>query len=256
MKFAKNAIWLLALLFVAACQLPSTKHEGTSDFHTCTEMKIPTTNDLNVSQDANIASLLANQWHQDTLRFKFLDGDPRVQAKVVRIAKTWEQYCGIVFLFGDWDHPDATIGFKQKGSWSYIGTDSRLIARQGKASMNFGWLDQNSNDSEYQRVVLHEFGHALGLIHEHQNPKGGICWKLKEVYQWYKRTQGWSNADTKTNVIDKYSTDQTNGTELDPLSIMMYFIPKGLTCDGFHTKENIVLSEQDKYWVGVVYPKK
>ena len=47
--------------------------------------------------------------------------------------------------------------------------------------MNYGWLTPDSDDDELRRVVLHEFGHALGLIHEHQNPEGGIEWNEPAV---------------------------------------------------------------------------
>jgi len=42
--------------------------------------------------------------------------------------------------------------------------------------MNYGWLRDDTQDEEYSRVVLHEFGHALGCIHEHQQPKFGRVW--------------------------------------------------------------------------------
>ena len=31
-------------------------------------------------------------------------------------------------------------------------------------AMNFGWFDNNTPDAEVRRMVLHEFGHALGLF--------------------------------------------------------------------------------------------
>ena len=40
--------------------------------------------------------------------------------------------------------------------------------------MNLGFVDR--------ATVLHEFGHSLGLIHEHQSPfKGGFEWNREEV---------------------------------------------------------------------------
>ena len=40
--------------------------------------------------------------------------------------------------------------------------------------MNLGFVDRST--------VLHEFGHSIGLIHEHQSPfKGGFEWNKDEV---------------------------------------------------------------------------
>lgn len=59
------------------------------------------------------------------------------------------------------------------GSWSYIGTDASRIPLES-FSMNLGFVDRPT--------VLHEFGHALGLIHEHQSPfEGGFKWNKEEV---------------------------------------------------------------------------
>lgn len=59
------------------------------------------------------------------------------------------------------------------GSWSYIGTDALHLPKES-ASMNLGFVDA--------ATVMHEFGHALGLIHEHQSPfKGGYEWNKEEV---------------------------------------------------------------------------
>lgn len=42
------------------------------------------------------------------------------------------------------------------GSWSYIGTDATRLPLES-FTMNLGFVDRTT--------VLHEFGHALGLIH-------------------------------------------------------------------------------------------
>lgn len=34
---------------------------------------------------------------------------------------------------------------------------------------------------EPRPLVPHEFGHAVGLIHEHQNPEGGVPWSRDAV---------------------------------------------------------------------------
>jgi len=42
------------------------------------------------------------------------------------------------------------------GAWSYIGLDNKSIPLHA-ATLNLGWVDE--------AVILHEFGHVLGLAH-------------------------------------------------------------------------------------------
>jgi hypothetical protein len=121
--------------------------------------------------------------------------------------------------------------------------------------MNFGWLTPATSDQEYNRVVLHEFGHALGLVHEHQNPIGGIQWNRPAVYDYYLRTDGWNKDQVDHNIFDTYSTDQALYTTFDPNSIMLYAIPRELTTNGFEVGWNTGLSEMDKAFIKQVYPK-
>ena len=37
--------------------------------------------------------------------------------------------------------------------------------------MNLGWIRRLSSGTDIRRLVLHEFGHALGLFHEHKPRK-------------------------------------------------------------------------------------
>jgi serralysin len=93
--------------------------------------------------------------------------------------------------------------------------------------MNFGGLTLESDEAEYSRVVLHEFGHALGMIHEHQNPANEIQWNNPEVYRALGGPP--NNWDTDTidhNMFREYSQDQTQFTDFDEKSIMLYSFPR------------------------------
>ena len=119
-----------------------------------------------------------------TLTVSFIEGEPIVQTQVEHYAHVWEEYANIYFKFVHSDTADIRIAFhKGDGSWSTIGTDARLV-EQAEPTMNYGWLTPDTHDDEYRRVVLHEFGHALGLIHEHQNPANGIPWDINKAYTY------------------------------------------------------------------------
>lgn len=186
-----------------------------------------------------------------TLKVQFLEGDPVIIDKVIQKAKIWQNHANVKFEFGTFSDPDITISFDERsGSWSYIGVQSKKY----RPSMNFGWLTTATRDQEYERVVLHEFGHALGLIHEHQNPNGNpIKWNVKKTYQYYMHTQGWTEEDVDVNIFEKYKSTQLLSTTFDPLSIMLYEVPAALTLDRYSTKLNSTLSEKDKLLIKTIY---
>ena len=119
--------------------------------------------------------------------------------------------------------------------------------------MNFGWLKDNTPQEEYDRVVLHEFGHALGYIHEHQHPDAGIPWNKPIVYQYYRRL-GWSDSQIENNIFRKYDRSMLNYTDFDTESIMLYAIDNRLTVGDYSTKWNTQISSLDSLLLNIVYP--
>jgi hypothetical protein len=131
------------------------------------------------------------------------------------------------------------------GSWSLVGTDC-LHSAPDEVTLNYGWIDVPT--------IIHEFCHVLGMIHEHQNPKGNtIKWNENAVYEWAAHTQGWDQQTTYNNIIMRYSYDQVNGSDFDPQSVMLYFFPGSLTIDGIGTQQNMRLSPLDVIWIEKMY---
>lgn len=152
---------------------------------------------------------------------------------------------GLKFKFVD-DKGMIRISFDpQKGAYSLVGTDC-LHSKVTDPTMNLGWLDVGT--------VTHEFLHALGAIHEHQNPKGNIDWNEQKLFEWARTTQGWNRETTTTNIIEKYDVNQYNASRFDPDSVMLYFYPAYLTEDGKGTRQNVRLSPMDVIWLQKIYP--
>ena len=182
------------------------------------------------------------------LKVYFLEGTPEEKEFVQSVAVKWSEYGNIHFEFTEnRAESDIRITFNPNdGAWSTVGTDA-LQVWQTEPTMNLGWLDE--------AVVLHEFGHAIGLGHEHQNPIGGIQWDKDRVYRELAGPPNyWSKEIVDNNLFNKYREDQIMASELDPLSIMMYPISEEWTINQFSTDFNPGLSEMDKIFIAGVYP--
>jgi len=195
----------------------------------------------------------------DTLTCCFLDGSPTQRQKVKKHAKTWEQHANIKLSFVNGRDAQIRISFEaDTGSWSALGTDALIESYFPKyqPTMNFGWLRDDSPDAEYSRVVIHEFGHALGCIHEHQSPEAGLKWNKAEVYRVFSGAPNfWSKADIDHNILNRYDGTTTNSSKFDKKSIMLYEFPGFLFQDGQGTSANNVLSATDKAFIKQMYPK-
>jgi len=103
-------------------------------------------------------------------------------------------------------------------------------------------------------TTTHEFGHALGMLHEQSYPNG-IKWNKDTVYKYYEKYQGWDKAKVDFNVLEASDFFYTNGTTYDPQSIMHYPVLAWQTVDGFTVGKNDIISEGDKKLIAALYPK-
>lgn len=193
------------------------------------------------------------------LKCRFLEGSPTQQAKVIHHAKRWEQYANIHIDFVTTADEVVRIAFRPgEGSWSAVGTDA-LNAQyfpRNEPTMNFGWLEDDTDDTEYERVVVHEFGHALGCVHEHQSPKEHLDWNVEAVYEQFSGPpNNWDKATIDSNILEKYSPQGIDATLFDRHSIMLYQFPAALFNNHVGTPLNTHLSTKDEHFIAKLYPK-
>ncbi|KIW34626.1 uncharacterized protein PV07_01396 [Cladophialophora immunda] len=183
------------------------------------------------------------------------DATDFVKAKVQEKAKIWETYANIVFDFVDMsENPAIRVSFgPDGGSWSYIGTECKGIDAS-QPTMNYGWFNDQTEDDEFERVAVHEFGHALGCTHELQSPSAdAIVWNRQAVYDYYQRTNGWSTQEVDAQVLTPDNPNDDIDSMFDPTSIMCYPIPAGLA--NIVVGWNKHLSPMDEDFIASVYPK-
>jgi hypothetical protein len=209
-----------------------------------------------------IALFTSKMWNDGrTLGVAFLDGSAKQRQLVIKYAQTWSRHANVTFDFSANATADIRVSFQaDPGSWSAVGTDClvKQVFPTSEPTVNFGWLRDDTDETEYRRVVTHEFGHVLGAIHEHQNPLhgGGIKWNLPAVYAYFSGPpNNWTKEEIDHNVIQKYAVDQLNGTKFDLKSIMLYEFPPELIIGGHGTPENTRLSAGDKRFIARAYPK-
>ena len=185
-----------------------------------------------------------------SLKVRFMGGTSEQQNRAREQALWWSEQANLRFDFNNAADAEIRISFDPSdGAWSYVGTDCLNIS-QSQATMNLGFQDGGTSG--------HEFGHAIGLGHEHQNPAGGIQWNEDVVIRDLGGPPNfWTPDQTRHNVIEKYSVDQINGTAFDPDSIMLYAFPGSWTVSGQSTHANDVLSQLDRTFIAgsLAYPK-
>lgn len=232
----------------------------------------------------------------------FKGGNQDLRKAIATVASEWMQYANVSFDFMDpvthsfreWTEADTSykadirISFDKKGYWSVVGKDSidPSIVKPNEASMNFFGFTNGIPD-DLSTTVQHEFGHVLGLTHEHQAPIGGCDqdwrWDDDPGYQptmdgngayirdRFGRYPGiysvlgsypnfWPKNQVDTNMRqlnnDSHAFDQS---PFDLNSIMKYYFPASMFKDGLrshcYSGRNLKISAQDRTGVAKWYPR-
>lgn len=210
------------------------------------------------SSPFELATLNRCLWQNGrTLHIRFMDGSDEWREQVRRIADEWTEYANLHF---DWEQshptPDVRITFSGDGCASFVGVEAQVISPDQPTMWLSHRIFEDAALGGARKYILHEFGHAIGCVHEHSTPIAGIKWNKPVVYDYYWRLCGWDKATVDYNVFTVYAIGETNHSDrYDPNSIMVYAISKELTEDGFGVDWQGDLSPMDKEFIAKVYPR-
>lgn len=205
------------------------------------------------------AALLNKKWNKKNLRIMVIN-QLNYHSEFYNALNEWSKCTGFDFVMANgYDDSDIRISFEEnQGHWSYIGNEAEDSSLKGKSTVNFDPKDLNQLDSNsIKAIILHELGHSLGLIHEHQKDNSPIIWNKSQVYQdcytWY----GWDKAMVDHNIFNNYnSNDLFSSKEFDINSIMLYAIPHGWSTNYQVNQMNKALSNHDMKFAKAFYSDK
>lgn len=251
-----------------------TKHPTSYDIHNFSKNKMK---DYHI---ARAAFLKTKIWPQNyTIKIAFMrkpftfqgtyfKSPQYTEEKAKWVEKVIKKYVEpFVNLKFEWDVPiensNVRISFiPELGSFSEIGTDS-LNQDINTITMNLGWLDKDYESSDDISlvgtgvVVVHEFGHLLGMIHEHSREDSNLKWNKPKVYKTLaKPPNNWDKNTVDEQIFKQYSVNSFNGSKYDKYSVMEYVFPNNFFINKPDLKKVKYLSNLDIIWMNKTYPGK
>ncbi len=165
--------------------------------------------------------------------------------------KQWSPHTNLFFKFIDSPNGDIRITADNTSSaaWSRVGTDARN-APASEPTMSIGFAN---SPATLAAKIQHEFGHALGLRHEHKHPDRTVDFNKEYVYQDYE-LRGKTRRQANHDIVRPFSRDDVKLSAYDRQSIMHYGFSALQMNDGKELPKNLQLSDGDKNFIQSLYP--
>jgi hypothetical protein len=213
-----------------------------------------------IPQPEHLAVVTTKYWQAGGVKLTvgFLDNPANnLRKRILLHMNAWAESANVQFTESK-TSPQVRIarsGGDQGGYWSYVGTDILNIP-DGQQTMNLQDFTMDTPDSEFHRVVRHETGHTMGFPHEHMREELVDKIDPEKAIAYFLQTQGWSEAETRQQVLTPIEASSLWGTaHADPNSIMCYQIPGSITKDGQPIVGGTDIDPMDFDFAAKVYPK-
>ena len=184
------------------------------------------------------------------LRVRFLDGEAATIARVKALAELWTAKADVRFVWVDDGPAEIRVSFAKPQGWSVVGRCSSQ--REDEPTMMLGLLSLVEEETMRAETVLHEFGHALGLEHEHQSPLSEIEWDRERVYESWEKGGG-TRAAADALLFSRFPLERVEATAYDRDSVMGYVLP-GSWGQGLRSDSRATPSEGDLAFLSRLYP--
>jgi len=208
---------------------------------------------------AHLSVLTTKWWHsggvQLTVGFmekqekEFID-------KIIAYANLWNARANVKFTYEpETSKAKIRVSTRGDGYWSYLGTDI-LSIKPNEPTLNLEGFTLDTPESEYMRVVPHEFFHSCGAPHEHQRRDVVARIDEQKAIDYFRDTQGWTPDEVRQQVLTPLEESSLIGTPAsDTMSIMCYFLPGTITKDGEDIEGGSKIDEIDFQFAAKIYPK-